>query len=76
MIDGSTQLKRSGWSWWYLLFAIQFVHCSLAAVLQHCRTLLDRHPFLLLVSTSVRGKIGAALTAVVYVATGGPAAAE
>jgi hypothetical protein len=25
MSDDSTQLKRSGWSWWYLLFAIQFV---------------------------------------------------
>ena len=68
MIDGSTQLKRSGWSWWYLLFAIQFAIALWPPFYNKVEPYWTGIPFfywfqLLLVL------IGAVLTAVVYFAT-------
>jgi len=64
----NTQGKRSGWSWWYLLFAIQYAICLWPPLYNKAEPYWMGIPFfywfqLLLVI------VAAVLTAVVYFAT-------
>ena len=45
--------RRSGWSWWYLLFVVQFVAVLWPPFYNKAEPYLDRHPVLLLVPDAV-----------------------
>ena len=60
--------KQRGWSWWYVLFLVQFVAVLWPPFYNKADPSFDRHAVLLLVSAAMV-IVGAVLTAIVYFAT-------
>ena len=68
MHNSETQKKRGGWSWWYLLFVIQFVYALWPPFFNMAEPSWFGMPFFYWYQM-LGVVVGAVLTAIVYFAT-------
>jgi hypothetical protein len=63
-----TQRSRRGWSWWYLLFVVQFAFCLWPPLYNSAAPAVMGVPFFYWFQLAIV-VVGAVLTAIVYFAT-------